>query len=63
LVRYVGFYIALSVVRRDYRSAWAVLQGISAFLRSVVERRAGVRASPPERMGDGLKRVFADKDS
>jgi GT2 family glycosyltransferase len=34
LVRYVAFYVALSLVRRDYRSAWAVLRGIVAFLES-----------------------------
>ena len=33
LVRYVGFYVALSIFRRDFRSAWALLQGIAAFFR------------------------------
>ena len=32
LTRYVGFYIALSLARGDYRSAWAVVRGIFAFL-------------------------------
>jgi GT2 family glycosyltransferase len=32
LIRYAGFYIALSLVRGDYRSAWAVVRGIFAFL-------------------------------
>jgi GT2 family glycosyltransferase len=63
LVRYVGFYIALSVVRGDYRSAWAVLQGIFAFLRTVVARRPNTQPGMPGQIGDGLKRVFADKDS
>jgi GT2 family glycosyltransferase len=31
VVRYVGFYIALSLVRADFRSAWAVVRGIAAF--------------------------------
>jgi GT2 family glycosyltransferase len=34
LLRYAGFYIALSLARGDYRSAWAVLRGIAAFLGS-----------------------------
>jgi GT2 family glycosyltransferase len=34
LVRYVGFYVALSLVRGDYQSALAVLQGILAFPRT-----------------------------
>jgi GT2 family glycosyltransferase len=32
VIRYVGFYIALSLARGDSRSAWAVLRGIVAFL-------------------------------
>jgi GT2 family glycosyltransferase len=34
LVRYVAFYVVLSLVRRDYRSAWAVFRGILAFRRT-----------------------------
>lgn len=32
LVRHVAFYTALSVVRGDFRSAWAVMRGVAAFL-------------------------------
>jgi GT2 family glycosyltransferase len=38
LARYVCFYIGLSLIRRDFRSAWAVVEGIRAFLRSRVQR-------------------------
>ncbi len=31
IIRYVAFYIALSLVRADFRSAWAVIRGIAAF--------------------------------
>ena len=31
LVRYAGFHVARSIVRRDLRSAWAILRGIAAF--------------------------------
>jgi hypothetical protein len=31
LVRHMGFYIALSLVRADFRSAWAVIRGVGAF--------------------------------
>jgi GT2 family glycosyltransferase len=31
LVRHVAFYVTLSLVRQDYRSAWAVIRGILAF--------------------------------
>jgi GT2 family glycosyltransferase len=31
LLRHVAFYVALSLMRRDYRSAWAVFRGILGF--------------------------------
>jgi hypothetical protein len=31
LVRHIGFFIALSLVRADFRSAWAVIRGVGAF--------------------------------
>jgi GT2 family glycosyltransferase len=31
IVRHVAFYIALSLARADFRSAWAVLRGVGAF--------------------------------
>ena len=31
LVRHMAFYIALSLVRADFRSAWAVIRGVGAF--------------------------------
>jgi len=31
LVRHIAFYIALSLARADFRSAWAVMRGIVAF--------------------------------
>jgi hypothetical protein len=62
LLRYVAFYIALSLARRDYRSAWAVLQGIVAFVRT---RREGGWSTPavPGDKNKVLRRVYADKDS
>jgi GT2 family glycosyltransferase len=42
LLRYVGFYIGLSLARGDYRSAWAVLRGIAAFLRTRAYTGAGI---------------------
>jgi hypothetical protein len=64
LVRYVAFYIALSIVRGDFRSAWAVLQGIKAFCET---RRQTLDAGiMPAQSGPGpdvLRRVYADKDS
>jgi hypothetical protein len=61
LIRYVGFYIALSVFRRDYRSAWAVVRGGLAFLRSLVEPTPGTRTGMPGQVN--VKSLFADKDS
>jgi GT2 family glycosyltransferase len=31
IVRHMAFYIALSLVRADFRSAWAVIRGVGAF--------------------------------
>lgn len=62
-VRYAAFYIALSMVRRDYRSAWAVLQGIFAFFRTVVGRCPNTQLGMRAQIGEDVKRVFADKDS
>ena len=31
IVRHMAFYIALSLVRADFRSAWAVMRGVGAF--------------------------------
>jgi GT2 family glycosyltransferase len=31
LLRYAGYYIALNIIRGDFRSAWSVVQGIAAF--------------------------------
>jgi len=31
MVRHVAFYIALSLIRADFRSAWAVIRGVGAF--------------------------------
>jgi hypothetical protein len=42
LVRYAGFYVARSIFRRDFRSAWGILRGIVAFFRM----RANPEASP-----------------
>jgi len=62
LVRYVGFYIALSVFRGDYRSAWAVLQGIFAFFTSPV-RRDGILMVESEKL-DGIPApACPDKDT
>lgn len=33
IVRHVGFYVALSLFRTDFRSAWAVIRGVVAFPR------------------------------
>jgi GT2 family glycosyltransferase len=64
LVRYVAFYIALSIVRRDYRSAWAVVQGIKAFCQTRRQTLdAGIMPAPSGHGPDVLRRVYADKDS
>jgi GT2 family glycosyltransferase len=61
--RYVAFYILLSLVRGDYRSAWAVVQGLFASLGP--RPRGGVGVSSPESGGDPriAVRVCAEKDS
>jgi GT2 family glycosyltransferase len=63
IFRHVAFYVALSLVRGDYRSAWAVLEGILAFLGTHRKDGWGL---PPVESGPGRgipARVYADKDS
>jgi len=61
--RYVAFYILLSLVRGDYRSAWAVVQGIFAFLGTRLRSCGGL----PSPASGGARRIHvrvcADKDS
>lgn len=61
LVRYVGFYLALSVLRRDYRSAWAVLQGILAFFTGRVH--PGGLADKSRNLRGIPARICSDKDT
>jgi hypothetical protein len=42
LFRYAGFHVARSILRRDLRSAWAILRGIASFFRM----RANPEACP-----------------
>jgi GT2 family glycosyltransferase len=63
IFRHVAFYFALSLLRGDYRSAWAVMQGIWASLGTRLQYGA---AMPSLGSGEGLTvpvRVCADKDS
>jgi GT2 family glycosyltransferase len=60
-VRYVGFYIALSVVRGDFRSAWAVLQGIVAFFTN--RHPNGVLIVGSEKLHGVPAPVCPDKDT
>lgn len=60
--RYVGFYVALSIMRRDYRSAWAVLQGIYEFLTNRVHA-GGVSIAKSKNLQGIRARMCPDKDT
>lgn len=66
LLRYAAYFLGLSLLRRDFRSAWAVLRGIGAFLRMT---RGGGPAigltefeAPPSRIGVPIERVHAERE-
>ncbi len=54
LLRYAGYFIALNLIRGDFRSAWAVLKGIAAF--------ASVRV-PPSAQAAAFEEVRTPKAS
>lgn len=58
LLRHVAFYIGLSVARRDFRSALAVLRGMGAFL--CTERKMQKQLAEAK---DVARDTFADEDS
>ncbi|MGB7433842.1 MAG: glycosyltransferase family 2 protein [Candidatus Acidiferrum sp.] len=62
LVRYVGFYVALSTVRRDYRSAWAVLEGIFAFFTNRSHHEA-VSIRESKTLHSARAHVWPDRDT
>jgi GT2 family glycosyltransferase len=63
LLRHVAFYIGLSMVRRDFRSAWAVLRGIGAFLRRYGTGDDRRRKHLAAETNDVAAEAFADKGS
>lgn len=63
LIRHVCFYILLSLLRGDYRSAWAVLQGTRAFLTAFRRRPGAVQQKQQSDQNKVLRGVYADKDS
>jgi GT2 family glycosyltransferase len=63
LSRYVAFYIALSLIRGDFRSAWAVVKGIGASVSTKVQSDAGRRDRRLAGANRYDARVYADKDA
>jgi GT2 family glycosyltransferase len=63
LLRHVAFYVALTLMRRDYRSAWAVVQGILSFFRTRRGDGPGMAAPQSGEKSGVLRRIYADKDS